>query len=153
MDLKSCKSTLLIYLGYSFFLSSILGALCILIEYAPSAKHSIEKFGIGTTFLNSVLWSLLLSVTATTSLLNIYKELYIEFALFYPVASDCFNNSNKFYQGSRRYFRVHRNINSFFDSSTVLLFSIPLLHQKNQRDGNRIIVTWQIFCKPMQQWK
>lgn len=81
MDLKSCKSTLLIYLGYSFFLSSILGALCILIEYAPSAKHSIEKFGIGTTFLNSVLWSLLLSVTATTSLLNTYEPIRRNFIL------------------------------------------------------------------------
>lgn len=70
MASRSFIRTLVIYLSYAFFVSSILTIVCLLIEYLPSTKDGIQNFGIGASVLNSILWSLLFTITGSTSLLN-----------------------------------------------------------------------------------
>lgn len=67
---NSLKRTLLIYLTYAFLVSSILTIITLLMEYLPSTKDDIQKFGIGALVLNSILWSFLFTITGATSLLN-----------------------------------------------------------------------------------
>jgi hypothetical protein len=81
MDSKSLKRTLILYLAFAFLVSSILTILCLLIEYTPSAKNSIQKFGIGAMILNSVLWSLLFTVTGSSSLINVHASIRKNFII------------------------------------------------------------------------
>ena len=67
---NSLKRTLFIYLTYAFLVSSILTIITLLMEYLPSTKHDIQKFGIGALVLNSILWSFLFTISGSTSLLN-----------------------------------------------------------------------------------
>jgi hypothetical protein len=53
MDAKSLKRTLFIYLAYTFMISGVLTAICLLIEHTPSTKSSIQRFGTGALALNS----------------------------------------------------------------------------------------------------
>ena len=70
---KSLNKTLIIYISYAFLLSSILTIICLLIEYLPSTKSDLQKFGVGALILNSVLWVLVFTVASTTSILNTYN--------------------------------------------------------------------------------
>jgi hypothetical protein len=81
MDTKSLKRTLLIYLAYAWLISSVLSVIILLIEYNPSTKKAIERFGVGSLVLNSILWSLLFTITGSTSLFNVYRRVYNNFFL------------------------------------------------------------------------
>jgi len=70
---KSLKRTLFIYLVLAFFITSILTIVSLLVEYNPSTRHALQRFGIGALVLNSILWSLLFTIVGSTSLLNQYE--------------------------------------------------------------------------------
>ena len=72
MDSKRLKRTLILYLVCAFLVSSILTIICLFIEYTPSARNSIQKFGIGAMILNSILWNLLFTIVGSASLFNVY---------------------------------------------------------------------------------
>jgi hypothetical protein len=78
---KSLQRTLILYLAFAFLISSVLTIIIILIEYNPSTKKTFEKFGLGVMVLNSVLWSLLFTVTGSLSLLNVYSSVKGNFLL------------------------------------------------------------------------
>jgi hypothetical protein len=72
MPSKSLNRTLILYLAYAFLVSSICTVILLFIEYTPKARNGIEKFRIGATILNAVLWSLLFTVVGATSLFNFH---------------------------------------------------------------------------------
>ena len=81
IDKRSIKKTLLVYLAYVFFLSSVLTILVLLAEYTPFPKNDSKRIGIAALTLDSILWSLFLTIMGSTSLLNQYKGIREHFLL------------------------------------------------------------------------
>jgi hypothetical protein len=81
MGLKTIKRTLILYLCYAFLFSSVLSIFSLLVEYAPTPRNSLQKFGIGATILNCVLWSFLFTIAGSTSLLNVLDSVRKNFTI------------------------------------------------------------------------